>query len=158
MGAELGLSRDDVRMLYIAGVLHDIGKILVAEAVLHKPSGLTSSEVVAMRAHATWGELLVLHLTGHERLARIVGEHHERIDGLGYPRGRRGDELDPLSLVLTVADAYTAMTETRAYSRRSSPTRALAEIDRWTGAQFDSMAAQALHRVRGNRAVSRLAG
>ena len=101
-----------------------------------------------MRAHATLGEVIVGALTGYTRLARIVGEHHERVDGGGYPRGLSANELDPLSVVLTVADAYTAMIENRPYASFMTQSQALDDMDRCSGTQFDGMVVAALIRDR----------
>lgn len=130
--------------MYAAGVLHDLGKVCVSEHVLHKPVALNVRERAEMRAHVTLGEIMVAHITGDQRLARIVGEHHERVDGGGYPRGLRANELDPLSLVLTVADAYTAMMENRPYARVMSQAQALEDLLRCSGTQFNDEVVQAL--------------
>jgi len=111
----LGLSEQKIDELAHAAFLHDIGKIKVEDAILHKPGRLTPEEMEEMKRHVEYG---VDYLRGEnipENLITIVGEHHERLDGLGYPQGKKGDEISTEGRMLAIADMYDALTAERVY-------------------------------------------
>ncbi|MEA2399657.1 MAG: hypothetical protein QOK00_60 [Thermoleophilaceae bacterium] len=144
IGERLGLGRRELRDLGYAARLHDIGKVGVPDAVLHKPGPLVEAERQVIQGHSVWGADLVGRIPGLEDVARIVRHHHERYDGEGYPDGLAGRDIPLASRILTVADAYVAMTENRPY-RRARPRF---EVDRefrdCSGKQFDPYVVEAL--------------
>jgi HD-GYP domain-containing protein (c-di-GMP phosphodiesterase class II) len=147
VGDDLALGAGELRDLEFAARLHDIGKVGVPDAVLHKPGPLVEDERELMEAHAVEGAELIAQIPGLVGVARIVRHHHERFDGDGYPDGLEGRDIPLASRILAVADAYAAMTEDRPY-RRALPRF---EIDRefrdCSGAQFDPYVVESLRRV-----------
>jgi HD-GYP domain-containing protein (c-di-GMP phosphodiesterase class II) len=143
---ELGCSSDEVDRIYLGGLLHDIGKLGIPEAILWKPSGLNAGEWKAVRGHPQEGHRLVVDLT-HREVAAAVLYHHERFDGEGYPH--RVDLASmPLAVrIVQVADAYDAMTSDRPYEPALPATVAVEEIKRCAGTQFDPDVAGALARL-----------
>jgi diguanylate cyclase (GGDEF)-like protein len=136
-GRALGLAADRVERLRVAGHLHDIGKLGIADAILQKPGALTGAEWAEMRRHPELGARILEHANLRD-VARWVRGHHERIDGRGYPDGLAGEAIALESRVLAVADAYEAMTADRPYRRAMSRERACAELERNAGSQFDA--------------------
>ena len=133
---ELGWPSERVERMRVAGLLHDIGKLGVPDAILHKPGPLTPDEWPEMRRHSELGARILEH-AGLRDVARWVLHHHERVDGGGYPAGLTADELDAESRILAVADAFEAMTAVRPYRRAPLPTDdARAELLRHAGTQF----------------------
>jgi HD-GYP domain-containing protein (c-di-GMP phosphodiesterase class II) len=147
IGERLGLEQRELRDLGYAARLHDIGKVGVPDAVLHKAGPLDLDERKLIEGHSVWGADLVARIPGLEAVARIVRHHHERYDGEGYPDRLEGRDIPLASRVLTVADAYVAMTEDRPY-RRARPRF---EVDRefrdCMGKQFDPWVVGALREV-----------
>jgi HD-GYP domain-containing protein (c-di-GMP phosphodiesterase class II) len=139
----LKLSEQDIERLRLGAGLHDIGKIGITDALLNKPESLSSEEWTMVKKHPIIGYdvLAPVHFLTQEHL-QLVRSHHERFDGQGYPDGLRGDQLSPLVRVITVADAYDAMSSNRAYRKAMLPDRILAEIKRCAGVQFDPQVAQ----------------
>ena len=146
IAGELGCSSDEVDRAYLGGVLHDIGKLGIPEAILWKPAGLDGAEWRAVRNHPQDGHRLVVDLT-HREVAAAVLYHHERFDGEGYPH-----RVDLASMPLTVrivqvADAYDAMTSDRPYEPALPASVAVEEINRCARTQFDPDVARALARL-----------
>ena len=142
IGAEMGCDIEMLDRLYIAGQLHDIGKLGVSEAILWKPAGLTRGEWEIIRTHPEAGYRLVSDVV-HREIAAAVLYHHERMDGEGYPYAIDGRTLPLVAKIVQVADAFDAMTSDRPY-QPSLPTRSsLAEIHRCAGTQFDADVARA---------------
>jgi diguanylate cyclase (GGDEF)-like protein/PAS domain S-box-containing protein len=136
---EMGLSPDRVRSLTTAGLLHDLGKVSVSEGILNKPGKLTESEFAKMKEHPALGATMIV--SGAEALqplAPIVRHHHERVDGSGYPDGLARENIPLEARILSVADAFDAMTHERAYRKALSTEEALGEIQRGAGTRFDS--------------------
>ncbi len=132
----LGLDPTRVERVYAAGVLHDLGKLGIADAILHKPGPLTDREWQEMRRHPEVGAQILEH-AGMRDIADWVRAHHERIDGRGYPDGLAGDDISVEARILAVADAYEAMVVDRPYRSGMSPDEARAELLRCSGSQFD---------------------
>ncbi|HEY8581533.1 MAG TPA: diguanylate cyclase [Capillimicrobium sp.] len=133
---QLGLETERVERVRLAGLLHDIGKIGVADALLHKPGALTDEEYEEVKRHAEIGARILLG-AGLRDLAGWVLHHHERPDGRGYPAGLQADEIPLEARILSVADAYEAMVADRPYSPAVAPEAAAAELRACAGAQFD---------------------
>jgi diguanylate cyclase (GGDEF)-like protein/putative nucleotidyltransferase with HDIG domain len=137
MARRLGLSRERVDRIRIAGVLHDIGKIGVADSILQKPGPLTPEEFEHMRNHPEIGAR-ILGGVGLDDIRRWIIAHHERPDGNGYPRGLAGDAIPLEARILAVADAYEAMTSDRVYRRAIGVDAAHRELRAGAGTQFDA--------------------
>jgi len=136
MARELGLSERRVGRVRLAGLLHDVGKIGVPDAILRKPGALTDAERAVIVRHPELGAQIL----EHPSLADVqewVGAHHERPDGTGYPRGLSGDALPLEARIVAVADAYEAMTSDRSYRDAIGHARARDELRRHAGTQFD---------------------
>ena len=115
VGHQLGWNAADLEELRRAGLLHDLGKLTVPNSILDKPSPLTASEWEVMRMHSFYTERILQHVRGFEWLAFASASHHERLDGSGYCRGLRGEQVPELSRVLAVADIYDALSTRRPY-------------------------------------------
>jgi diguanylate cyclase (GGDEF)-like protein/putative nucleotidyltransferase with HDIG domain len=142
MARELGLSKQHVARVRLAGVLHDVGKIGIPDAILGKQGPLDDDEWVLMKGHAALGAQIL----EHPSLADVqswVGAHHERPDGKGYPHGLSGDALPLEARILAVADAYEAMTADRVYRSALGEEAARAELEAGTGTQFDPRVVEA---------------
>ena len=132
----LGLGTEEVELVRLAGSLHDLGKLAVPEEILRKPGALTDAELLVLRRHPQIG-FRMLRSLGVEPVSQWVLHHHERWDGRGYPHGLGGEEIPLGSRILFVADAYDAMTSDRVYRPRVDHERAIAELERCAGTQFD---------------------
>jgi diguanylate cyclase (GGDEF)-like protein/putative nucleotidyltransferase with HDIG domain len=143
---ELGLAPDHVERVRVAGVLHDIGKLGISDAVLLKPARLEAHEWQEIQRHPEIGARILEHANLRD-VAGWVLSHHERIDGTGYPRGLAGPAIPLEGRILAVADAYEAMTADRPYRDALSEQEARAELLRGAGTQFDPLAVEAFERV-----------
>ncbi len=155
----LGLSDERVERIRAAGVLHDIGKLGVADAVLKKPGPLNDDEWAEMRRHPELGARILDHANLRD-ISGWVLAHHERIDGRGYPHGMAGAEIPLEARILAVADAYEAMTADRAYRAALGHDAAQAELRAGSGTQFDPQVVEAFLAVLapGGRRVRRQVG
>lgn len=141
--ARLGFSPQEVERVRIAGLVHDLGKIGISDAVLLKPGRLTEDEFAEIERHPEIGARILEHANLPE-IAAWVLDHHERIDGHGYPRGLAGEEIPIESRILAVADSYEAMIAERPYREGLGFDEAIAELERCAGTQFDRQVVQAL--------------
>jgi HD-GYP domain-containing protein (c-di-GMP phosphodiesterase class II) len=149
IAARLDFHPDRVERMRIAGVLHDIGKLAIADAVLHKPGPLDDEEWAEIRRHCEVGSRILTH-AGLKDIAKWVMHHHERWDGGGYPSRLAGAEIPLESRILAVADAYEAMTAARPYRPEPlTPEAAREELRRGMGTQFDPDVVGAFLRVLG---------
>ncbi|HEU0246680.1 MAG TPA: HD-GYP domain-containing protein [Gaiellaceae bacterium] len=148
VGDELGLTPERQRDLAVGGLLHDIGKLSVPDAVLKKPGSLTESEFGEVRRHVDSGVALLQELGGFSAMVhRIVRSHHERLDGSGYPDAARSDDL-PLDVrILAVCDVYDALLSARVYREAWPHERAMAFLREGSDTSFDSRCVDALARV-----------
>ena len=140
---QLGLPPEEVKKIEQAAILHDIGKIGVADAVLSKPGALTEEEWTEMRRHPQLGFAILEDIDSLREPASIVYAHHERHDGSGYPRGLKGEQIPIGARIFAVVDSYDAMTTHRPYRRARPHPEAIEEIMRHSGSQFDPAAVRA---------------
>jgi diguanylate cyclase (GGDEF)-like protein len=133
----LGLAPHVVEQVALAAQLHDIGKIAIPAEILQKPASLDEREWSFMREHTVIGERIVGAAPALAEVARLVRASHERLDGSGYPDGLRGEEIPIGARIISVCDAFDAMTSKRAYRATMSPSAALAELHRCAGTHFD---------------------
>lgn len=150
---ELGLDTDMIYRIRIASKLHDVGKIRIPDRILKKRSGLTESEFATMRRHPTYGlEFLrdngLLELDALRDTWTALSQHHERLDGRGYPEGLRGDEISLAGRIVAVADVFDAITSHRPYHPARSADEAIAILRSKAGIEFDSACVEALVRAR----------
>jgi putative nucleotidyltransferase with HDIG domain len=136
IGRALGLPADDLEVLRLGALLHDIGKIGVPDDVLRKPGGLTNAEFDAIKEHPVLGARILRQVPFLARHIPIVELHHERPDGRGYPVGLRGDDIPLAARIVHVADAYDAMTSARAYRGARPSGEAMRELWRCAGTEF----------------------
>src|SRR3954451_8309300 len=137
VGERLGMTSDEITVLECAARLHDVGKLGVPDTILRKPGPLDEAEWAIMRRHPEWGADMVSRVPGLEQLGLLVGSHHERWDGGGYPDGLAGEAIPLASRVISVCDAYEAMVSRRPYRASLSTRRAVAELAAGAGSQFD---------------------
>jgi HD-GYP domain-containing protein (c-di-GMP phosphodiesterase class II)/DNA-binding CsgD family transcriptional regulator len=136
VGQRLEMDAQDLVELDLAARLHDVGKIRVAGDILRKPGPLSAEERHVIELHPLWGTELAGRIPGLQAVAAIIGFHHERPDGGGYPHGLAGERIPLASRLVAACDAYGAMTEHRPYRAALSPERALAELGSAAGRQF----------------------
>jgi HD-GYP domain-containing protein (c-di-GMP phosphodiesterase class II) len=148
VGEALGLSAGRLRTLAIGGLLHDMGKLSVPNTILQKPGPLDDGEFTVIRRHPEWGTRLLGELGGFPvGVRRLVLDHHERLDGKGYPHGRHADELDLETRILTICDVYDALITKRVYRDAWSVDRALALLRDEVGGGFDPDCLVALEKL-----------
>jgi len=133
---EMGYSEDECTLLHQAAILHDIGKIETPDAVLLNPKPLNDIEYKLIQEHVTVGYKLLDNIPMFQSLAKIVHQHHERHDGLGYPKGLKADEIDQFARIMIVADAFDAMTTNRIYKARKTIEEAIQELKYLSEKQF----------------------
>ena len=141
LAREFGMSEEEIDQIRTAGILHDVGKVGVADAVLLKPARLTDDEFLEMQRHSALGRDIIAG-AGMPEIAEWVLSLHERWDGRGYPERLEGDDIPLASRVLAVADAFEAMTSSRLYRRGMPVEKALDELESSAGAQFDPAVAR----------------
>jgi len=137
MSEELKLAQDKMTTLRSAGLLHDIGKVGVPDSILNKKAPLEDNEWKPIKAHPELGVEILRHVIDLVNCLPAIRHHHEHYDGRGYPAGLRGDKIPMEARLLAVADAYDAMTSPRPYRKQLSSEKALAELKRCAGTQFD---------------------
>ena len=147
MAFALDLPEEESEALHFAGLLHDLGKVGVPDAVLRKASTLDEGEWEFIRQHPEKGAEVLSHLAAYQEVADIVRFHHERLDGSGYPNGIHGDAIPELSKVLAVADSYHAMTSDRPYRGARSSFEALKELRLMSGTTLDATYVEVLAKV-----------
>lgn len=147
LGRAMGLSRTELYELHLGGLMHDIGKIGVADDILLKPGKLTPEEVRAIQAHVDWSYSIISPISSLRSVSLIVRHHHERFDGKGYPDGLTGEEIPLGARIVAVVDMFVAMTENRPYRTGLSLDVAVGELRRVSGAQIDPACTEAFLEV-----------
>lgn len=146
---ELGYQEIDLEILNYAALLHDYGKIGVPEAILTKPGRLTDAEYGSMKKHVVFTMEILQRIKFARRfhdIPAIAGQHHERVDGGGYPEGLTGERMHPLARVMAVADVFDAMTSVREYRQPADPDEVLALLKKEAGSHFDRETVEAFAR------------
>jgi len=133
----LKMSDDEVKNIYWASILHDIGKIGISERILRKKAILSEDDWVLIKMHPTIGSNIVSSIDAYPSLAPTISAHQEKYDGTGYPKGLSGKDIPLGARILGIADAYQAMTEDRYYRQARTHEEAVAELQKVKGKQFD---------------------
>lgn len=149
-GRFIGLDEAQLETVGLCGMLHDVGKMRVPSDILNKPGALTSEEWRIMRDHARQGfELLGAEHQLEQEVRQAALSHHERLDGQGYPQGLTGEAIGPLTRIISIVDAYDAMTSDRAYRKGIPTSEALGILYRNQGSQFEDRLVEAFIRMIG---------
>lgn len=137
-GKSVGLDRESMRETVVGALLHDIGKILTPDEILHKPGRLDPSEFEIMKLHASHSRDLLTNIPGIGRIALLTAaQHHERMDGCGYPDGLKGDAISVYGRMVAITDVYDAITSDRVYHKGMTPTQGLKKLLEWSGDHLD---------------------
>jgi HD domain len=148
VGDELGLAPERLRKLAMGGLLHDIGKLSLPDEILKKPGALTAAEFELVEEHPERGRRLLRELGGFdEPVLRLVRDHHERLDGSGYPSGAAGEDIDLDTRILMICDVYDALLSRRVYRAAWTHEEAVALLREGAGTVFDPLCVAALERV-----------
>jgi putative two-component system response regulator len=138
IGAAHGLTPEDCELLYQGGVLHDLGKIAIPDAILLKPGPLTTAEFTKMRSHSVEGERICLSLRSVAHYLPIIRHHHERVDGAGYPDHLAGADIPIGARITAIADSWDAMVSDRPYRAGLEEDEALRRLRQGSGTQWDA--------------------
>ncbi len=136
LAEKLGRSKEECEDIYNIAMLHDIGKISIPDRILNKPERLTDEEFEIMKSHSARGYEILSKIDVAPELALGAGYHHERLDGKGYPRGAKGDEIPEVAQIIAVADTFDAMYSTRPYRKKLPLSTVAGEIQRASGTQL----------------------
>ncbi len=142
IASKMGLPKEEIEVIARGAFLHDIGKMAIPDAILLKPGKLTDDEMAIMREHCYRGYKIISRIPFLAEPAEIVYAHQERYDGLGYPRGLKGDEIPLGARIFAIADTLDAMRTDRPYRKAQSMEAVRAEIVLWAGRQFDPQIVQ----------------
>jgi len=150
LGKYLKLERSYLHHCVTGALLHDIGKILIPDTILHKPGKLTNEEFAIMKRHALYSQKILEKNRGFPQAAiNVAGQHHERLDGKGYPAGLAGDEVSQEGRMASVVDVYDAITADRVYHQGMTPSTALKRMLEWSGPHLDATYVQAFIKAMG---------
>lgn len=139
VGRSLGLQQHELRELALGGLLHDVGKSRTPSRILNKPGRLTENEYAVMRRHVEHGEAIAAPIEGlTPEVLNAVTQHHERLDGSGYPRGLKGEQISRAGRIIAVCDVYDAMTADRCYRAGEEPTKVMRMLLEGCDTQFDT--------------------
>ena len=137
-GKSMQLDRSILQQTIAGALLHDIGKIMVPDEILHKPGRLTDNEFTVMKQHVSLGQKHLMNIEGISPLTvKVVSEHHERMDGSGYPAGLCGHEISPHGRMAAIVDVYDAITADRCYHKGMTPTMAIKRLLEWSDHHLD---------------------
>ena len=132
-----GLSLQKHDEIYLMGLLHDVGKISIPDSIINKPGKLTEEEYDLIKTHCKTGSQILRNIDTKPMIEKVARWHHERFDGTGYPDGLKGDSIPEQARIVSVADAYDAMTSPRSYRPAKSQEEVRKEIELGKGTQFD---------------------
>lgn len=135
----MGLPNDEVAKIYLAGLVHDIGKTVIPHYIINKKEKLTDDEFELIKKHSYYGYETLSKTEALKFIAELVLHHHERVDGKGYPHQKSGEDIPIGSRILCVADSYDAMVNNRPYRKAMSKEEAIIELQRCSGTQFDKI-------------------
>lgn len=138
LAREMGWDEERVQALRVASLLHDVGKMTISQEILNKPGRLTAKEFFQMKVHAEAGHAILKDIRFPWPVAETVLQHHERMNGSGYPRGLRGGEILPMARLLAIADVFDAMTSARSYRAALELEVVLAELEGQAGTLLDA--------------------
>ncbi|MBQ8108609.1 MAG: HD-GYP domain-containing protein [Clostridia bacterium] len=144
---QLGKSEEECNQIYYAGLLHDVGKIGIKYSLLNKQGKLTNEEYEAVKQHAVIGKQILSGITAYPYLSIAANSHHERYDGKGYPDKWKGNDIPEIARIISVADAYDAMTSNRSYRNAMPQQLVREEIVKGAGTQFDPEIARAMQHL-----------
>ena len=148
VGVELSLKVEEIEMLVLGALLHDLGKLAVSDAILEKPGPLTEEEWAVVKRHSDVGARMIEPLEVLSGAVLVVRHHHERYDGTGYPDGLEGEEIPLAARIVAAVDAFDVMLRGRPYRQRHTQEEAFEELSSQPGHQFDPLVVEALIRVR----------
>jgi HD-GYP domain-containing protein (c-di-GMP phosphodiesterase class II) len=143
----LGMSNEEVERVYLSGIIHDVGKIGIEDKILRKPAALTDDEYEIMKQHPKKGEHILEAVPMLKEMAGDGLMHHENVDGSGYPEGLKGEQIPLLGRIVSVADAFDAMTTDRPYSKAMTFEAAIARLKFLAGKKFDLTCVEAMERA-----------
>lgn len=150
LARSVGLGKEQVRSAGVAGLLHDVGKMLVPSAVLNKPGKLTDAEFSLIKAHPSKGHAFLLEAATIDPVALDVClHHHEKVDGSGYPKGLVGSEISVMAKMAAVCDVYDAITSNRPYKAGWDPSESLRQMGQWASGHFELTVFQAFAKTLG---------
>lgn len=142
IAADSGKSTEECENIYYAALLHDVGKIGIPDSIINKEGKLTEEEYGLIKSHPAIGCQILSEISDFPYLSIVARNHHERYDGRGYPDGLKGTDIPEMARIISVADAYDAMTSNRSYRRQLSQEQVREELTRCSGTQFDPVFAQ----------------
>jgi HD-GYP domain-containing protein (c-di-GMP phosphodiesterase class II) len=151
---KLNMNDDEVKNVYWASMLHDIGKIGITTRVLRKRAALTEDDWILIKMHPTIGSNIVSSIDALPALAPTISAHQEKFDGTGYPKGLKGEDIPLGARILGIADAYQAMVEHRYYREARTHEEAITELEKVKGSQFDPAVLDVFINVVNSEAIS----
>jgi HD-GYP domain-containing protein (c-di-GMP phosphodiesterase class II) len=151
---KLNMNDDEVKNVYWASMLHDIGKIGISTRVLRKRAALTEDDWILIKMHPTIGSNIVSSIDALPALAPTISAHQEKFDGTGYPQGLKGEDIPLGARILGIADAYQAMVEHRYYREARTHQEAITELQKVKGSQFDPAVLDVFINVVNSEAIS----
>jgi putative nucleotidyltransferase with HDIG domain len=154
IAAAAGLSEADQELVHTAGLLHDIGKFVLPDRILKGDAELTETDWEEIKKHPYEGARIVSQIDGYQPVGELVLAHHERVDGLGYPRGVQGDDIPALARIIAVADTYDVLTARDSYREPVSSFEAITELRRVSGTQLDGQFVEILSTVLSDKGFS----
>ncbi|MCC4834721.1 HD-GYP domain-containing protein [Shewanella sp. 10N.7] len=153
---ELQLSKEKIENIRLAGMLHDIGKLGIPTSILSKAGRLRKEEFDLIKQHSLIGEEILKHIDFSFPLSTIVRQHHERINGSGYPDGLKGNDILLEARIIAVADVFDSMTSSRAYRGALGMSAAMDELNKGSGILYDSEVVDACYKLYKNNKINDL--